>query len=344
MGRDLREDHFSELATQSHIFPVFSNTVENNGLYGFYDFQEYHGDALTIVGRGIGLGRAFYKEGGFGAIGRLLVLRSKDESFCARFLSDYVNHILRIHNESGGIPQLPGSSLSNYWVTLPPLAEQRRIAEVLGVWDRAIEVAGKQLDLARTQKRALMQTLLTPTRRFPGYEGQPWKEVRLGDVLEINYGKSPIAIADDNGDVPIIGTGGQTGFSKTALASGPCIVIGRKGTIDKPKFVNGPFWAIDTTFYCTANNGFDIGFLFNFLQSVDLKKFNEASGVPSLSRETLRSIQLNVPSESEQRQISDVISIAETEITTLETQITRLQAEKKALMQQLLTGQKRLAV
>lgn len=93
------------------------------------------------------------------------------------FFQRQIERIMRQTTRS----QVPITAQKLLWVVLPPLAEQKRIAEVLGVWDRAIAVAGQQLDLARTQKRALMQTLLTPTRRFPGFDGQPWKEVRLGD-------------------------------------------------------------------------------------------------------------------------------------------------------------------
>lgn len=69
---------------------------------------------------------------------------------------------------------------------LPPLPEQQKIAEILGTWDKAIETTEALLANARTQKRALMQSLLTGTRRFPGFEDQPWREVRLGDVVRLS--------------------------------------------------------------------------------------------------------------------------------------------------------------
>ena len=65
---------------------------------------------------------------------------------------------------------------------LPPLAEQQKIAEILSTWDKAIQTTEALLANARTQKRALMQSLLTGTRRFPGFEDHPWREVRLGDL------------------------------------------------------------------------------------------------------------------------------------------------------------------
>jgi type I restriction enzyme S subunit len=70
-------------------------------------------------------------------------------------------------------------------VPLPPLPEQRKIAEILTTWDSAIETAQALLATARGQKRALMQSLLTGKRRFPEFEGQEWREVRLGDVTTL---------------------------------------------------------------------------------------------------------------------------------------------------------------
>ena len=90
VGRDLKEDKFLGKETDEFKFPVYSNTVGNRGLYGFYNFQEYQGNALTIVGRGVGLGTAFYREESFGAIGRLLVLIPKTNSN-PKFLEEYTN-------------------------------------------------------------------------------------------------------------------------------------------------------------------------------------------------------------------------------------------------------------
>lgn len=71
-------------------------------------------------------------------------------------------------------------------ITLPPLPEQRKIADILSTWDRAIDTSEALLATARSQKRALMQSLLTGKRRFREFEGQEWREVRLGDVVQIS--------------------------------------------------------------------------------------------------------------------------------------------------------------
>jgi len=89
VGRDLKESNYSSTKNDKYKYPVFSNTVQDEGLYGYYDIEEYSGESLTIVGRGAGLGKAFTRDGCFGAIGRLLVL-FPFENVNAHYITEYV--------------------------------------------------------------------------------------------------------------------------------------------------------------------------------------------------------------------------------------------------------------
>ena len=87
----------------------------------------------------------------------------------------------------------------------PPLPEQRKIADILSTWDQAIEKTEALLSNARTQKRALMQQLLTGKRRFPAFESEPWKEVRLGKMGKFRKGKGlPKTVVGPSGDYPCV--------------------------------------------------------------------------------------------------------------------------------------------
>lgn len=272
---------------------------------------------------------------------------------------------------SGGgtnISNLSQDALGLLSVPLPPLAEQKRIAEVLGVWDRATLVAGQQLDLARTQKRALMQTLLTPTRRFPGFDGQPWKEVRLGDVADIKIGGTPsraepaywaqgeeghtwLSIADLgpkmlNRSKETITDEGVRRSNVKPVAAGTVVMsfkltIGKLGIAAVPLYTNEAICAITPS----NQNSFEPTFLYHLLQVTDLLgDVDQAVKGKTLNKAKLLELQIKLPDLSEQRVIAAVLDEQDELVETYETQITRLQAEKKALMQQLLTGKKRLAV
>ncbi|MBA6419474.1 restriction endonuclease subunit S [Pseudomonas sp. 5Ae-yellow] len=115
-----------------------------------------------------------------------------------------------------------------------------------------------------------------------------WKPTTIGDLVTLQYGKSPKEVMSDDGQYPVIGTGGITGYASSYLYDGSTTVVGRKGTINKPSYIEGKFWAIDTTYFGTNYKDADPKWFYYSLNSFDLAKYNEASGVPSLGRETRR--------------------------------------------------------
>ncbi|MGA9994527.1 MAG: restriction endonuclease subunit S [Pyrinomonadaceae bacterium] len=159
----------------------------------------------------------------------------------------------------------------------------------------------------------------------------------LKNLAGIHYGKSPKGILADDGHVPVIGTGGVERYGTAYLYDGESIVLGRKGTIDNPIYVDGKFWAIDTTFYLRDFNETDVKWLYYFLRTINFHSMSEATGVPSLSRDFLYSIEVNAPSKVEQTQIAAVLSCIDRAIEHTEALIAKQQRIKTGLMQDLLT-------
>ena len=92
-----------------------------------------------------------------------------------------------------------------------------------------------------------------------------------------------------------------------ALSYKNAIGIGRKGTIDKPQLLIAPFWTVDTLFFLTPENDTDLYFLFSFFQKVNWKKYDESTGLPSLSKKTISTIKIKTPSKNEQIKIGTLI-------------------------------------
>ena len=88
--------------------------------------------------------------------------------------------------QSTNLASINSTQLKQFPVLVPPLPEQRKINEILRTWDQAIEMTEALLATARIQKHGLMQILLTGKYRFPEFEGQEWREVRLGDVVSLS--------------------------------------------------------------------------------------------------------------------------------------------------------------
>ena len=257
-------------------------------------------------------------------------------------LNEYLWYIDAITKPAVNQASFTSKDLRKYSFLLPPLPEQRKIAEILGTWDEAIALTERRIAAARQRKQGLMQRLLTGRVRFPEFAGQPWRTTRLRSLVDIRYGKSPNGIRANNGRHPIFGTGGVVGQTDNALCEEPAVIIGRKGSIDRVQLAQEPFWAIDTTFYATPMPRIEARWVYYFLSQIDLRRYNEASGVPSLSRGTLNSIRAEVPSLPEQRRIAGVLVTCDEEIDLLNRKLAALQEQKQGLMQRLLPGRVRV--
>ncbi|MBC8217821.1 MAG: restriction endonuclease subunit S [Planctomycetes bacterium] len=223
-------------------------------------------------------------------------------------------------------------------VTVPPKPEQERIGRILSTSDRVIDRTEKLIEAKRKLKKGLAQQLLTGKCRLPGFD-RAWKQVPIRELCTITYGRSQANIVSQSGRYAIYGTGGVVGQTDKYLHSGPAIILGRKGSIDRPFLALQPFWAIDTTFCAVPMEDVSANWLHQMFLTVKWRRYNEASGVPSLSRKTVYSIRLAKPRTDEQERIASVLGAADREIGLLEKKLAALHELKRGLMQKLLTGQ-----
>ena len=159
---------------------------------------------------------------------------------------------------------------------------------------------------------------------------------KLQDLAKIYYGKSPGEVISRDGCIPIVGTGGVYGFAIEAMFDAG-VVVARKGSLGKPSLQKSPFWAVDTTYAVIPNQDIDIDWLYYSLLNFDLTKLNEATGVPSISREWLSKIKFRAPSTKEQKKIADCISSVDATIEKTEALIEKYQQIKAGLMHDLFT-------
>ncbi|EKM0373580.1 restriction endonuclease subunit S [Cronobacter turicensis] len=164
-GGDLRVDEFSDIKSELHPHPIYSNAISNFGLYGYCQSYDYIGDYLTITARG-GIGHAVARKGSFCAIGRLLVLNPKGTSN-VKFFEEYINQYLSFANESTGVPQLTAPQVAKYLVNCPSIEEQTAIATILSDMDAELSILEQKLAKIGDIKQGMMQQLLTGRIRLP---------------------------------------------------------------------------------------------------------------------------------------------------------------------------------
>lgn len=359
-GRDLEKDHYSPIRTSQYPYPIFSNSLENRGLYGYTAVPRHKANSITITGRG-SLGHAEYRQQDFDAIIRLLVLTPKIKISC-KLITEYINFITPFIYESTGVPQLTAPQIKNTQLLLPPYNEQIYITEVLDYWDTAIEKQSELIEKLKLRKRALMQQLLTGKKRLPGFSGK-WIHVPIKtfakEVSNRNVGGANhivLSCTKYDGLVPSLEYFGKQIYSND-LSSYKIIPQGHfayatnhieEGSIGyQSNYENGLISPMYTVFVTNKGKVNDT-FLYAVLKSHHLIYLYKSMMEGSINRrgglrwDPFSTIKIDLPSLEEQNAIASVLIKADKEIKLAKDKLANLQYQKRGLMQQLLTGKKRI--
>ena len=174
------------------------------------------------------------------------------------------------------------------------------------------------------------KNIKVPNLRFKEFQGE-WITYKIKDVLSIGNGRDYKHL--NNGGIPVFGTGGYMTSVDECLYDGETTFIGRKGSINKPFYYNGKFWTVDTLFYTHSFNGITPKFTYCLFQTINWLKYNEASGVPSLSKDTIEKIKINIPGLEEQNKIAKLMFALDERITTQNKIIEDLKKLKSAIIE-----------
>ncbi|MDU4203347.1 MAG: restriction endonuclease subunit S [Negativicoccus succinicivorans] len=172
-----------------------------------------------------------------------------------------------------------------------------------------------------------------PQIRFEGFEGA-WNNCKIEDVVDIGNGMDYKHLK--KGSIPVYGTGGYLLSVDKALSEDrDAIGIGRKGTIDKPYILRAPFWTVDTLFYCIPKAYHDLNFINLTFQSINWKKRDESTGVPSLSKANINKVEIKIPSYIEQKVIGSYFSTLDNIINIYQQKYEKFLDLKKAMLYKL---------
>lgn len=225
------------------------------------------------------------------------------------------------------------------------LAEQERIAEALSDVDALIKELDALIEKKRMVLKATMQDLLTARRRLPGFS-EPWKEVKLGDLVNIHSGDTITAQQFvTNGHYPVYGANGIRGKYNSFNLDGEFILIGRVGALCGNIHISkGKVWASEHTLVCYPHsiNLFSPVFLAHILERMNLIQYSGASAQPVIASNKLKPLLIRMPNLSEQQAIAEILSDMDSEIAELEKKKEKYTSIRQGMMQQLLTGKIRL--
>ena len=245
---------------------------------------------------------------------------------------------------------------------IPPLQEQRKIAKILSTWDKAIATTERLIDNSKQQKKALMQQLLTGKKRLLDESGKPfegeWEEVSLSKVAEVIMGSSPKSTSyNENRDgLPLIQGNADIKNRKSVPRIFTSEVTKKCNVGDILLSVRAPVGTIAKSVHeaCIGRGISAINakkhhvqeYLYQWLLWFEPRweKYSQGSTFEAVNSNDIKSLHLAIPEHYEQAKIASVLSNADQEIELLEQQLANLKQEKKALMQQLLTGKHRVKV
>jgi type I restriction enzyme S subunit len=265
----------------------------------------------------------------------------------------------RIAASSRKDPNITGRDVAAFPVLLPPLAEQRKIAEILGTWDAAIARVEQLIAALQLRKKGLMQRLLTGQVRFPEFEGDEWPKERAGTIFQPvsrrkNGDEELLSVTQENGVVPramletrVVMPSGATDAYKL-VEPGNFVISLRsfeggieyssyRGLVSPAYTVLAPRIDVDNSFY---KHLFKSG---EFISRLGVAVIGIRDG-KQISFSDFANLRLSHPSLPEQHAIGRVLDCCDQEVSARQRQLVAVRQQKRGLMQRLLTGQLQVVV
>ncbi|HOL29729.1 MAG TPA: restriction endonuclease subunit S [Paludibacteraceae bacterium] len=331
-------------------YPAFSAA----GNDGFLDFYEHDGEAVILSAIGARSGKCFYASGKWTAIKNTIVIKSNNETkINLLFLYFFVNNENYWHKSGSGQPFISIGVAQKQKLPLPPLPEQQKMAAVLSAVQEAKEKTRAVIDATKALKKSMMKHLFTYGPVSPeeaenvplketeiGKVPEEWEVVKLGELAEVKYGK---ACPKEQGNVPVIGSGGIYFWTNNAIVEFPTIIIGRKGTAGKVWLSLQPCYPSDTTFYLKwLEDKINIKFIFEYLNINQLSGEHAKTTLPSLQRHELEKFLLPLPPLPVQQKIASILSAIDEKIQAEEAKKKALEDLFRSLLSHLMSGKIRV--
>ncbi|MDC0603236.1 restriction endonuclease subunit S, partial [Aliiglaciecola sp.] len=309
------------------------------------------------------------------ACAALLLNDGFEVDYYYQYLVSQYENIRELAN-SGGQQNLSAGIIKSVHIPIPPQLEQRKIAKILSTWDKAISTTERLIDNSKQQKKALMQQLLTGKKRLLDDSGKPfegeWEEVKLEGHINflsghafkssefqknahykllrgINISQGYLRWGEDQTHYwPV-----DEKFNKYILEKNDIVIsmdgslVGRNYAIISAANIE-PMLLVQRVARLRCKSTLHCQYLLQHIASEHFKSYVDAvktvTAIPHISAKDIKHFKIPLPSVEEQQKIATVLTNADREIELLEQQLADLKQEKKALMQQLLTGKRRVKV
>jgi type I restriction enzyme S subunit len=304
-------------------------------------------------------------------VSRIRTLPTLEQSLLKQYFSGhrFEQYVKSVQTETA-VPHISSKQIKEFSFLLPPLPIQRKIAKILSTWDKAISTTERLIDNNKQQKKALMQQLLTGKKRLLDDSGKPfegeWEEITLERLAKYRRGSFPQPYGnpewvDEVNGYPFIQVYdidknmklkpdtkikiSDAAIGKSVFIPKETVIVSLQGSIGRVAITQYDAYVDRTVllfqeFIVPMEKVF---FAFIIQELFEIEKTKAPGGtIKTITKEVLSNFKVHIPSITEQQKIASVLINADQEIELLEQQLVDLKQEKKALMQQLLTGKRRV--
>lgn len=287
----------------------------------------------------------------FGISSSVSLLRPGTQLLLPKYLYYWIKgHIFQdaLYGIKGGVAQgyVSLEMIKKLPLYYPPLPIQQKIAAILSTYDDLIENNARRIEILEEMARMLYREWFVKFR-YPGHESdrlveselglipKGWEVVKIGDVIELAYGKSLTAKNRIPGEFPVYGSAGIVGYHNKSLVKSPGVVVGRKGNVGRVFWANKDFFPIDTVFYIVTN--VCLNYVFYNLQYQNF--INNDAAVPGLSRNQAYLLPFLVPIEKVVNKFKNYSDTVFKQIQILQEKNNNLRQTRDLLLPRLISGE-----
>ena len=329
--------------------------IGSGGQFAFASDYLYDGEVI-LLGRKGTIDKPRYFNGKFWTVDTMFYAIPNQKCIAKYMYYQALTIPFSLYSTDTALPSMTQTDLGNHLMCFPPTFEQRTIASYLdqkvGQIDALISEKEKMVEDLKAYRSSLITETVTKGLNkevkmkdcgleWLGMVPEHWEILPFKRGVSINNGRDYKHVQSEDG-YPVIGSGGQFAFASDYLYDGEVILLGRKGTIDKPRYFNGKFWTVDTMFYAIPNQKCIAKYMYYQALTIPFSLYSTDTALPSMTQTDLGNHLMCFPPTSEQRTIASYLDYKVDQIdaliSELEHQLSDLKSYKSSLITEAVTG------
>ena len=346
---------YSDTKTNECCFPIFSNGLQDEGLYGYTNKATMSSDTITVSARGANIGEVFYRKEDFLPIVRLITIIPDSNYVHSKYLYYYLKKV-KIEGSGSAQPQITVPFFSRHKIVIPKDVEyQKKVAYILSAYDNLIENNNKRIKLLEQMAENLYKEWFVRFR-FPEYEN-----VEFVGTLPIGWQYQPISESMDFFDsqrvplssmqrdemekiYPYYGAAKLMDYVDDYLFDGEYLLLGEDGTVVTAdgfpvlQLVNDKFWVNNHAHVIRGKGNISTRFLYLTFCRFPITGVVTGSAQPKISKGRLEKLKILVPDAITMEHFNNLINPMFDEINVLKKQLIRITQQRDMLLPRLMSG------